>query len=359
MLAIYIQLKYSNDKCVISHVMKEVRMCTCLFSELGPVLEEAYRLEATDIHLEEHQPVYARDASGLHELSYKADTSMIDELLQLCHILSRECWCSVDEAFSYKGTRIRAHLYKSNDAVCGTLRILSHKELVLGDTEDDLLLKSFCQYRDGLILTCGPTGSGKSYTMASCLEFINQTMAKHIVTLEDPIEFQFTNQKGLIHQRQLGIHINSMAEGIRDALREDPDVIMVGELRDKETLEAALHAAETGHLVFATMHTQRSVLAINRIISMFSAEQQDEIRSQLSQVLRVVLCQRLFRLEHKFLVPKDILINTRAVANLIRSKKEAQIISIQETQPPMQTLEMAVNKLALRYGQVDLFKELL
>ena len=133
-------------------------------------------------------------------------------------------------------------------------------------------------------------------------------------------------------------------------MREDPDVIMVGELRDRETLEAALHAAETGHLVMATMHTQRAVMAVHRMISLFPGEQQEEIRSQISQVLRAVICQRLLRWNKKFITIRDILLNTHAVANLIRTRKEPQIISIQETQLPMKTLEMAVRDVKAQYG---------
>jgi len=161
---------------------------------------------------------------------------------------------------------------------------------------------------------------------------------------------QFVPKKSLIHQRQLGADINTMSDGIRDALREDPDVIMVGELRDRETLEAALHAAETGHLVMATMHTQRAAMAGHRMISLFPGEQQEEIRNQISQVLRAVICQRLLRWNKKFITIRDILLNTHAVANLIRTRKEPQIISIQETQLPMKTLEMAVRDVKAQYG---------
>ena len=175
-------------------------------------------------------------------------------------------------------------------------------------------------------------------------------MERHIITLEDPVEFEFVPKKSLIHQRQLGADINTMSDGIRDALREDPDVIMVGELRDRETLEAALHAAETGHLVMATMHTQRAVMAVHRMISLFPGEQQEEIRNQISQVLRAVICQRLLRWNKKFITIRDILLNTHAVANLIRTRKEPQIISIQETQLPMKTLEMAVRDVKAQYG---------
>uniref|UniRef100_UPI00402AE21F type IV pilus twitching motility protein PilT n=1 Tax=Veillonella magna TaxID=464322 RepID=UPI00402AE21F len=250
---------------------------------------------------------------------------------------------SYDGAFSYEGLRIRVHLFSASGTLCGTLRLLYDRCAVLGDSDEDRLLIRLSELREGLILLTGPTGSGKSFTLASCLEYINRTRETHIITLEDPVEYVFTGKRALIHQRQLGQDVVSMAEGVRDALREDPDVVMIGVLRDSSTLEAALHAAETGHLVFATMHTQRAVMAINRMISLFPAAQQDEVRSQLSQVLRAVICQRLIITDTAFYPLRDILLNTKAVANLIRQRKEPQIISIQETQRPMQTMEMAAD----------------
>ena len=188
---------------------------------------------------------------------------------------------------------------------------------------------------------------------------INESMRRHIITLEDPIEYVLDHQQSLIHQRELHTHFHHMADGIRDALREDPDVILIGEVRDKETLEAALHAAETGHLVFATLHTQRATMSINRMISMFPAHQQEEVRTQLSQILRAVICQRLVVIDDRFIPVRDILINTPAVANLIRQRKEPQIVSLQETQRPMKTLEMAVAELRAIYGSSPVLESVL
>lgn len=266
---------------------------------------------------------------------------------------------SYDGAFSYEGLRIRVHLFSASGTLCGTLRLLYDRCAVLGDSDEDRLLIRLSKLREGLILLTGPTGSGKSFTLASCLEYINRTRETHIITLEDPVEYVFTGKRALIHQRQLGQDVVSMAEGVRDALREDPDVLMIGELRDRSTLEAALHAAETGHLVFATMHTQRAVMAINRMISLFPAAQQDEVRSQLSQVLRAVICQRLIITDTAFYPLRDILLNTKAVANLIRQRKEPQIISIQETQRPMQTMEMAADKLRRQVGSIPELEEVM
>lgn len=325
---------------------------------LEDVISFALEKGATDIHLELDRPIYIRASKGLESISSICSNDMIADILCRCGI-THDSWHSVDDAFTSNGIRIRAHIYRANHSICGTLRLLCHANLSLDSSKDSDVLKMICEYHDGLVLVTGPTGSGKSYTLACCIEYINQTMNKHIVTLEDPVEYEFIPAHSIIHQRQLGIDVDSMSQGICDALREDPDVIMVGELRDRDTLEAALHAAETGHLVLATMHTQRAVMAVHRMISLFPGEQQDEVRSQVSQVLRAVICQRLLRWETSFITIRDILLNTNAVANLIRNRKEPQIVSIQETQSPMKTLEMAVRDAKTQYGSVQQLHALL
>lgn len=315
----------------------------------------------TDIQLEEDSFVYVRCENGLEKTSFYVDSNKFLDLYKAIGINESmsDTVLSIDQAFSYKDIRIRVHIYKADGKPCATLRILSFTGLSLEQDLDKTLLQSICSLKEGLVLITGPTGSGKSFVLATCISYINAHSQKHIVTLEDPIEFKFHNQQSLVHQRQLGSDITSMAHGIRDAVREDPDVIMVGELRDRPTVEAALHAAETGHLVLATMHTQSAVMAINRIISIFSGDQQDEVRSQLSQILKVVICQRLVRLSGQFITLRDILINTPAVANLIRLRKEPQIISIQETQSPMRTFNMSVNLASQQWGHESLFREAL
>ncbi|WP_251439823.1 type IV pilus twitching motility protein PilT [Veillonella intestinalis] len=340
--------------------------------KLVELLNKAIAIGATDIHLETGKEPYFRLGRDLQVGENSSVSSCVfDEIQFACErgelkneddLMSDKGLTkskSKDSAFTFQTVRVRVHLYKSQQTMCGTLRILYNQSLALPKGEAGKLLHHIVKLQEGLVLITGATGSGKSYTLASCLACINEEAHKHIITLEDPIEFTFHNKGSLIHQRQLGQDMVSMAEGVRDALREDPDVIMIGELRDRETLEAALHAAETGHLVFATLHTQRAVMAINRMISVFPAEQQEEVRAQLSQVLRAVLCQRLIRIDNQFIVARDILLNTPAVANLIRQRKEPQIVSIQETQPPMQTMEMAVAALEKEWGSRPEFKEVL
>lgn len=329
-------------------------------SWLEKLLDYAVEKEVTDIQLEEDSFVYIRYEKGLEKTSFYSDGK---KFLELCEVIGIEpaigTSLSIDSAFSYKDIRVRVHLYKADGKSCATLRILAFKTASLEEDFDKTLLQSICSMQEGLVLITGPTGSGKSFTLATCISYINTHFQKHIVTLEDPIEYKFSNQESLIHQRQLGVDITSMALGIRDALREDPDVIMVGELRDRQTVEAALHAAETGHLVLATMHTQKAIMAVNRIISIFPGEQQEEVRSQLSQVLKVVICQRLVRLCGQFIPLRDILVNTPAVANLIRLRKEPQIVSVQETQSPMRTFDMSIHLASQKWGHESLFRKAL
>lgn len=327
---------------------------------LDDIVQEAIDRQATDIHVEMDAPIYWRQGEAMVRSDSVFTREILGEVYKRCGCQVVGCKnLSVDAACTCQGLRIRVHLYAVQQKVCGTLRLLYQRQLGLGDSEEDKLLKDLSLKTDGLILITGPTGSGKSYTLASCITYINQEAAKHIVTLEDPVEYMFTNDKSLIHQRELHRDVASMAGGVRDALREDPDIIMIGELRDRETLEAALQAAETGHLVFATMHTQRAITAIQRMISLFPGEQQEEVRNQLAQVLRAIICQHLTRIDAEFVTIRDILLNTTAVSNLIRQKKEPQILSVQETQKPMQTMEMAVHELESKWGRRQELREVL
>ncbi len=280
---------------------------------------------------------------SLARFSKKEITSLADSLLGR-QVFSRE------GAFTMGRVRCRVHMFRAQRKLCSVVRLLYSRNMSLERDCHKDLLQHICHLREGLVIIVGPTGSGKSHTLGCCISYINQNFCKHIITLEDPVETIFKSDKSFIRQRQLGEDIQSMAEGLRDALREDPDILLIGELRDRETLEAALEAAETGHLVFATLHTQRSITAIGRMISMFPAERQEEVRNQLSLVLKAIICQRLAYIEDKVHPVRDILLNTKAVSNLIRQKKEAQIVSVQETAPHMQTFEMAVEKMAKSFG---------
>lgn len=208
------------------------------------------------------------------------------------------------------------------------------------------ITKSLCSFPNGLILVTGPTGSGKSTTLAAMIHYINQNMRGHILTLEDPIEFQHESQRCMVNQRELGSHFTDFNTALSASLREDPDVILVGEMRDPETIALAITAAETGHLVFATLHTNSASKSIDRILDSFPGDQQPQIRSMLSESLRAVISQKLVpTADHKGRIAvHDILVNTSAVANLIREGKTFQIPSAMQTgrQAGMQVMDQTL-----------------
>ena len=233
-------------------------------------------------------------------------------------------------------------------------RFRSLKELGLPER-----LSSFCGLKDGLVIVSGPTGSGKSTTLATLLDQINRTRSGHIITSEDPVEYIHESRKCLVHQRQVGLDATGFNGALVDALREDPDFILVGEIREQATIRTAITAAETGHLVFTTLHAGDCVGAVERLVSVFGSGEQEAIRRQLSLVMRGIVAQRLLSSERKDVphhrVPVcEILINTPAVANLIATGKSAQIYSAMETgnAAGMQTLEQDLVRLSLS-GEIN------
>ena len=236
----------------------------------------------------------------------------------------------LDFSFELKSVaRFRGNLFNQRGAVAGVFRVVplaikSFEQLGLPP-----ILRKLCERPRGLILTTGPTGSGKSTTLAAMLDQINQTRYEHMVTIEDPIEFVHSHKRCLVNQREVHSDTRSYANALRAALREDPDVVLIGEMRDLETMEAALRIAETGHLTFATLHTNSAASTINRVIDAFPAHQQAQIRVQLSLVLEAVLCQALLpRADGKGRVMAlEILIPNPAIRNLVREGKIHQIYS--------------------------------
>jgi len=214
------------------------------------------------------------------------------------------------------------------------------------------ICKSIAKAEKGLVLVTGPTGAGKTTTLATMIDLINKSFHKHIITIEDPIEFIHESKKCLINQREVGEHTHSFANALRSALREDPDVILVGEMRDLETISLALTAAETGHLVFSTLHTNNAPKTIDRIIDVFPADQQAQIRTMLSETLYAVISQILLkRANGQGRVPAlEIMICTHAIRNLIRESKTAQIFSVIQTSQKygMQTMESSIKTLLER-----------
>ncbi len=247
--------------------------------------------------------------------------------------------------------RFRANYYKVLDETAAAFRIIPIKIPTLDELAAPLIFKKIIAREKGLILVTGPTGSGKSTTLAAMLNEINEKERKHIITVEDPVEFIHENKKSLFSHRELGLDTKSFANALKYALREDPDVILIGEMRDKETIQAALTAAETGHLVFGTLHTNSAPGTVNRIIDVFPGEEQPQIRAQLSTSLVAVISQALLpKIGGGRIAVHEILINNPAIANLIRENKVHQIYSqmqLNQQETGMQTQTKVLQKLLM------------
>jgi twitching motility protein PilT len=241
---------------------------------------------------------------------------------------------AVDFSFSVHGVgRFRANAYRAVRGYNLAIRMLPDEIPSLQDLSLPSSLAQLTEFPNGLVLFTGPTGSGKSATMAALVAHLNKTRPIHIITLEDPIEFVHERQQAVVRQREVGVHVASFAEGLRDALREDPDVILVGEMRDLETISLALTAAETGHLVFSTLHSNRAANTIDRIVDVFPEHRQAQVRLQLSEALRAVVAQRLLpRADVSARIPAlEVLRVNHAVAHNIREGRAHQIPSIMQT----------------------------
>ncbi|WP_284438295.1 PilT/PilU family type 4a pilus ATPase [Chryseoglobus sp. 28M-23] len=240
-----------------------------------------------------------------------------------------EQW-ELDFAISPRGEdRFRTNFYRERDSLAGAFRLIPTEIKSLKQLGVPSVVGRFATLPRGLVLVTGPTGSGKSTTLAALIDLVNKTRAEHIVTIEDPIEFVHANQRALVNQREVGADTHSFADALKRVLRQDPDVILIGELRDLETVSTALTAAETGHLVFATLHTQSAAQTIDRIIDVFPPHQQGQVRSQLALTLQGVVCQTLLpRATGKGrIIATEIMMTTGAIANLIREGKTYQITS--------------------------------
>ena len=245
--------------------------------------------------------------------------------------------------------RFRVNAFNTNRGPAAVFRTIPSKVLTLEDLKAPRIFQKISENPRGLVLVTGPTGSGKSTTLAAMINYINETQSSHILTIEDPIEFVHESKKCLINQRELHEHTHSFANALRSALREDPDVILVGEMRDPETIGLALTAAETGHLVFGTLHTTGAAKTVDRIVDVFPAGEKEMVRSMLSESLRAVISQTLLKTRDGSgrVAAHEILISTAAVRNLIRENKIAQIGSALQTGQAhgMQTLDQSLQNL--------------
>lgn len=322
---------------------------------LERLLRMAHELKASDLHLTVGVPPTLR-INGELKQDESENLSSEDTVKMAKSIMSKEQWDILQEkreldfSFGIKGlTRFRVNVYYQRSNIGIALRLIPSEIPELDNLHIPQVMRQLATKAQGLILVTGPTGSGKSTTLASLIDYMNKHMRKHIVTLEDPIEYLHTHHYSVINQREIGYDSQSFGNGLRAALRQDPDVILVGELRDLETISIAVTAAETGHLVLGTLHTPNAPATIDRILDVFPASQQPQIRVQLASVLLAILSQRLFpTIDHKGRrVATELLINTHAIANLIRDHKVHQITNFMQTGKShgMHTLDMSMTEL--------------
>ncbi len=294
---------------------------------------------ATDLHISAGNPPRIRVNGRLIKIE-KMPVLTPPDTQRLCYSVMNDMQKKifeerneVDFSFGIKGlSRFRANVFMQRNSVAGAFRRIPYKIMPLEELGLPPVVKSFVKKPKGLILVTGPTGSGKSTTLASIVDRINSTMEKHIITIEDPIEYLHSHKKSLVNQREVGSDTASFKDALRYVLRQDPDVVLIGEMRDLESIQAALTVAETGHLTLATLHTNSAIETINRIIDVFPPHQQNQVRAQLSHVLEGIITQKLLpRLDGKGLVlAAEVLVPTPAVRNLIRENKIHQIYTVMQ-----------------------------
>jgi twitching motility protein PilT len=310
---------------------------------------------ASDLHLSCGGPPVLRVHGHLQRVKYRDLVErdldlLLGEILTEGQLQRYQATHDLDFAYEIAGVaRFRGNFFRQHRGPGAVFRIIPSKipsaeEINLPDA-----IRRFTDLNRGLVLVTGPTGSGKSTTLAAMIDLINQTRPEHILTIEDPIEFVHANKKALVNQREVGPHTESFASALKAALREDPDVILVGEMRDRETIALALTAAETGHLVFGTLHTNSAHKTVDRIIDTFPGDLQHQVRAMLSESLRGVVAQQLLRKKggKGRVAAHEIMVGTPAVSNLIREGKTYQIPSIIQTGKKDGMVQMDQSILAL------------
>jgi twitching motility protein PilT len=329
-------------------------------AQIDVLLERALACGASDLHLRAESPPLMRLHGRLQPLpetdgqdGYEAALLAIltDNQRQIFEARS-----DLDFAYEIPHVgRFRVNLLRQHKGVGAVFRLLPSRLYTLEELGLPQVVYTLVRLEQGLVLVTGPTGSGKSTTLAAIIDHINQESDKHIVTIEDPLEFIHPNKKSLVTQREVGAHTLSFAAALRAVLREDPDIILLGELRDLETISLAITAAEIGHLVFGTLHTRTAASTVDRLIDVFPPEQQSQTRIMLAETLKGVIAQQLLvRADgHGRVVAVEILVGTTALANLIRESKTHQIPSLIQTgrREGMQTMDQAILEL-LRSKQI-------
>ncbi len=323
--------------------------------DFADVLLQVMERDASDLHLTAGSPPMIRISGKLQAMDYPKLTPQVTREV-VYSILSNDQrqrlendW-QIDLAYSIPGkARFRVNAYMQRASLSAAFRLIPQHMPNLRDLGLPTILEDFTKKPRGFVLVTGPTGSGKSTTLAAMLDLINETRQEHILTIEDPIEFLHKHKRCIVNQRELGADSKSFALGLKAALRQDPDVILVGEMRDLETISTALTAAETGHLVFATLHTQDTAQTVDRIVDVFPPDQQQQVRVQLSVSLQGIVTQQLLPLAsgNGRCCATEVLVPTPAVRNLIREGKTHQIYSALQTggSHGMQTMDTSLSQL--------------
>ena len=304
------------------------------------LLRQAVELGASDVHLSVGKPPAVRLNGHLQQFGKDDKLLPADTDAMAQELLSEEQWKGfmqngdLDLAYSIGGVgRFRVNIFRQRNSTGLVLRLINSKIPPLEALGLPPILQELTTKPRGLILVTGPTGSGKSTTLAAMINVINETRNDHIITLEDPVEYIHHHKKSVVNQREIGADCESFAKGLRAALRQDPDVILVGEMRDLETISIAITAAETGHLVFGTLHTSSAAQTVDRIMDVFPPYQQQQVKVQLAETLQGIIAQQLIPRDDKQgrVAAVEILVATPAVRNLIREGKTHQLVSSIQT----------------------------
>ncbi len=325
-------------------------------AKIDVLLEMMGQYGASDLHICAGNPPVLRingilQRTKYHDLTPKEVEVLLLEMLDESQIEFLKDRKDIDFAYSLgEKARFRANVFIEKGGYAGAFRLIPSKIKTIRELALPEAVQSLARIKSGLVIVTGPTGSGKSTTLASMIDLMNKERSYHIITLEDPIEFIYPKGKCLIHQRQIGFHVPDFSSGLKASLREDPDVILVGEMRDLETIHLALTAAETGLLVLATLHTSSAPKTVDRIVDVFPTYQQAQVRTMLSESLKGVIAQRLLRKADGSgrIAAVEVMICNAAIQNLIREGKTYQIYSVIQTGTAlgMQTMAAHVNKLA-------------
>jgi len=325
--------------------------------DITELLTFAHREGASDVHLSSGEPPMLRIHGDMKKIEHpplgaEEVHHMVFDIMNDAQRKNFQESNDLDFSFELGDiARFRVNIFRQRKGEGAVFRLIPSTVMTMQELGLPAILKDICEKEKGLVLVTGPTGSGKSTTLAAMIDFINERYEGHILTIEDPIEFVHRTKKCLVNQREVGAHTLSFSAALRGALREDPDIILVGELRDLETIQLALTAAETGHLVFATLHTSSAPKTVDRIIDVFPAAQQEQIRVMFSESIQAVITQTLLKKKVGGRVAAlEILMGTPAVRNLIREGKVHQLPSTMQTgqNVGMQTLDMALIELVAK-----------